>query len=140
MSRIHCLLILGLASCPITGSSRTAQATAPGQLDVQVMLYQGASVEKLAPASVRQAATVALRSATGLVLYSGPTDTNGLAHVPLSGRPPGLGQQIEARLDLGDGYSIGGIVWTRPGVTKYRVAIAPPGAFFPESEISISGQ
>src|ERR1700682_5336827 len=78
MSRVHCLLILGLASCSITGSSRTAQASAPGQLDVQVMVYQGASVEKIAPALVRQAATVVVRSATGVVIYSGPTDTNGL--------------------------------------------------------------
>jgi hypothetical protein len=114
-------------------------ATTDGALEVEVVLYQG-GVGTVAPAIVHQAAEVLLRDTKGRVVSRGLTNDQGRILLPLHSHRLEYGDQLEAKLDLGQGYSIGAVVAIRPGISKYRLAIASPASFFPEPGVWISEQ
>lgn len=92
------------------------------QLEVSVFLCDSTSSGQL----LRQPAEVVLRDKRGTPIFQGHTDSNGSITLPVDYRSLDASYQLEARLDLGHGEYIGGLL--TPGLRSkhYDLFIPTP--------------
>jgi hypothetical protein len=94
------------------------------RLEVTVYLCDSRSDGRL----VRQPAEVLLRDHEGKTIFRGTSDKDGAITVPVDYRSLNPSYQIEARLDLGLGEYIGGLITPSGRSKSYSVFIPTPVA------------
>jgi hypothetical protein len=105
-----------------TSETRSDPVPAPEyQLEVSVFMCDP-SITGLVP----QAAVVVLRDRRGTPIFKGNTDAHGTILVPIDYRSLGVDYQLEARLDLGAGGYIGGLLTPHLHSKHYNLLIPTP--------------